>query len=229
MIDHVFTRLASAFLILMTVGCSTESIPVQPEIPGSTEPIDIASLNGKEIDVQTIISGDFSTNPPRGTDRFRVVGKTIIFGGQWQASRCLINGQDWGWGMAILFTLDQPRSNVEVPCEGQRVFDSGGYITNSPADVVYTSNVAVHGNTLELSGELREHNSQKYEGSLNFTVTADVTERLHARFRLSADKCQVLDFGWMTDLQELHSRDARPTPEKRSERATGCSIVTPPH
>lgn len=222
-------RAAAALLVLTTVGCADE-LSTQTVVPASAEPFDLASLNGKAIEIQTMASGNFAVDPPGGKDHFRIVGKTIVWGGEWQASRCVLNGIPFGNRMAILFSPDQPRANVKVPCEGDRHPGFRGDVTLAPGDVTYSSTAVIQGNTVELSGDLHEHEVEVSEERppLNGTTTWDTTEHLHAKVRLAGDQCQVLDFSWTTNMNWVVDADPRPRLDHRQERAIGCSIVAAP-
>lgn len=216
---------AAVLLLLALAACTSDFGSAQTIVPASAEPFDLASLNGKVIRVDTLSSGDFWINEtpmPGVYEEFRVVGKTIIWNGPWYQSECVLNGTSGGERLAVLFTPDQPRSDVKVPCEGERRFFEGSYIGNEPADVRYSSTLRVEGNTLELTGGLHERNATTFENS---HFTADITQQLHATLRLSADKCQVLDYSWTTEVRGTDPFHAYT--DKRATRATRCSITTP--
>ncbi|MBN9086778.1 MAG: hypothetical protein J0J01_07715 [Reyranella sp.] len=226
MTDRPVVPAACALLLLgIAVGCTPDGQSVSTSVPASVEPLDFAALNGKTIRIEGMASGDFSVIPPETKIPLRVIGKTIVWGDL--EGRCILKGTAYGSSMGILYTLDQPRTGVKVPCEGQRRFVINSWTVTAPADVSYSSSMGLQGNVLELSGELTEHNTISDE-RLHFTATEDIKHQQHVKVRVSGDKCQVLEFAWTTDKRELHSSVGRPTSAKRSVRATGCSIVAQP-
>jgi len=228
-IDRIGAAVAAALFLVLMSGC-TDGIPAQTEVPATTEPIDLASLKGKIIRVNT-----FTDNSPQLKDDIHLIGTTIVWNGPWYETRCVLNGLPargaFGDRMAILFTPGQPKSDVKIPCEGTKDHSGSYWTETDPAVVVYSSTMTLQGNVLELTGELGEQNRTVFGGGpldgTPFNVTMDIREHLHARFRLSADKCQILDFSRSREIVEIHSEVGR-SMGKWSERGIGCSIVAAP-
>lgn len=230
MIDRIRNPATAALLLVLTSGC-TDGLSSQVEVPATAEPFDLRSLNGKIIQVEGLMSDSHKIR-----DQIHFVGTTIVWNGPWYESRCYLNGRPesgpFGDLMAIVFTPGQPRSNVKIACEGSKDLSGGSSIEIDPAVVAYSSTMALQGNVLELSGELREQNMTRSgagHGLDAYTVAMDIREHLHAKFRLSADKCQVLEFSRSQEVVETSSiHDNRPSTSTWGERATGCSIVAAP-
>ena len=116
---------------------------------------------------------------------------------------------------------------MKVPSEALRSYSSTGDVQTEPSVVLYSSTVTLQGNVLELSGELREHSSALFHTTSPFTVMNNITQRIHAKIRLSEDKCEILDFAWTTDMREQYSAlpPGNVAPSHSSVRTKGCSIV----
>ncbi|MBN9086779.1 MAG: hypothetical protein J0J01_07720 [Reyranella sp.] len=224
MIDRSATSIVCAlFLLAIAVGCTPDGQSVATSVSASAEPLDPAALNGKTIRFEVKESDSFI---PKTEIRLSVIGKTIIWP-RLAKSRCILKGNS-GYDAAILYTLDQPRTGVKIPCEGERRFAFNTWAVTAPAEVSYSSTMSLQGNVLELSGELTEHNFVTDEGNAGtpgFTVTEDVKQQQHVKIRISGDKCQILDFTWTTEVRQLHSSLGQPTFSKRSAQAMGCSII----
>ena len=217
-----------ALLLTLATACTPDGQPPSTAVAATAEPFDLSVLNGKVIRIEGLSSGDFSVDPPQERIDLRVVGKTIIWG-RLVKSQCVLGGEPYGERLAVLYTPGQPRSGTRVPCEAQRRMVLSSFTATAPADVQYSSTADLQGNVLDLSGELTEHNSRVVErgpgDSGGYTLTEDIAQHQLLKVRISADKCQVLDFTWTIDVRTVRSFNPAPTQDNRRVRATGCSIV----
>lgn len=232
-IDRFIAPAAALALLTLAAGCTLDDQSVATSMsipkPASAESADFSALSGKIIRIEGKIPG---AEPPETKILLHVIGKTIVWEDRIGPSLCILHGKINGKSLAVLYTLNQPRTGVKVPCEGARSFEMNSYWVTAPADVRYSSTMSLRGNVLELSGELAEHNSLTEEkgliGGRDYTVTEDSKQQQHAKIRISGDTCQVLEFAWTLETREVSNDGRTPGLHRWSVRATGCSIVTQP-
>ena len=219
------TKHVAVLLILLEAACTPDGQQVATSTPAA-EAFDLSQLNGKaiRIEIRDTLDSDNET-----TAILKVVGKTIVWG-DLQFSTCAFNGVGLGSRLAFIYVLDQPRTGTKVPCEAESHYFMGGMHATSPSDVQYSSSMSLHGNMLELSGQMTEHAVGTHGRTAihdEFTSSSDITNDQHVKVRLSANKCEVVDFSWMLDVRNRQSNAVGMDRTVRRYRATGCSIGPP--
>ncbi len=230
MVDRKIAPALSAAFLLLTAACSGDQLASQIAVPPSAEQFDLGLYRGKAIQISVDSEGDYLFDG-KSTAYLRVIGSTILLGGhnaRFNYSRCALGGIQNGLRMAMLFTVDQPRSDVKVPCEAVEYFYCGSYNTTPAAQVSFSAKASQQGNTLDLSGDLHESNSNTSSQPTGFEIvtTDDVTELFHAKLRLSGDKCELLEFTWMSETRRMQS--FAPQTKRIVRKARGCAIVPAP-
>lgn len=219
------TRYAALLLVLLTAACTPDGQPVATAT-SAAEPFDLSQLNGRAIRIKM---RDAVDSDNENTAVLKVVGKTIVWGNL-EFSACAFNGVGQGSRLAFLYVLDQPKTGTKVPCEAEHHYFSGGMDAASPSDVQYSSSMSLQGNLLELSGQMTEHAVRTYGRTPvheEFTASSDITNDQHVKVRLSANKCDVIDFSWTLDVRNRQSNAMTMDRIVRRWRATGCSIGAP--